>query len=158
MRNILHQTALVLNGNIRLLRNLLLYKLQLYQVHQTTKMFPSEICSKEFARKDVLRRHIRWVHDGKQYQCDVCSKEFAGRDALRRHIRCAHDQTEFKEHVCQRLPVHATPIKCPGIKQFSAKKPKRTDPAESLDASSTESSPTNIAADAPVHSPAKKKL
>ena len=63
--------------------------------------------------------------------------------------------TEFNQHVCQILSDRATPIECPGINQPSAKKPRRTDPAESLDTSSPES---NIAANAPIHSPAKKKL
>ena len=118
-------------------------------------MFPCEICSKEFARKDALRRHVRCVHDGKQYQCDICLKEFTRKDNLRRHIRCVHDRAEFSQYVCQILPDRATPIECPGINQPSAKKPRRTDPAESLDASSTES---NTAANAPVHSPAKEQL
>ena len=157
-------------------------------------MFQCEICSKEFAKKDSLRRHIRSVHDTKQYQCGICLKEFPRKDDVLLHKKSVHTLckpftcekckkhfskrfnytrhnlscskcrkcqvqfntvTEFNQHVCQRISDRATPIECPGINQPSAKKLRRTDPAESLDASSAES---NTAANAPVHSPAKKKL
>ena len=100
MRNILHQTALVLNRNFRLQHNLFTIKLQLHQVNHTIKIFLCEICSKEFARKDVLRRHNRFLHDRKQYQCDICFKEFARKDILRLHIRCAHDQKRYQCDNC----------------------------------------------------------
>ena len=128
-------------------------------------MFPCEICAKEFARRDVLRRHIRCVHGqkqyrckicteefarkedlrrpvrsfygGKQYQCNICVTEFTRKDNLTRHICCVHDGTEFKECICQSLRVHATPTECPCMNPPSAKKLKRTDPTKSSDTSST---------------------
>ena len=143
-------------------------------------MFPCEICSKQFARKDALRRHVRCVHGQKQYECETCSEKFARKedlrrhvrslhgqkqhqcnicltkftrkDSLTRHIRCVHDGT--KEHIYQKIFDHATSTECPVINP-PTKKFRRSDPAESLDVPSTES---NIAVNAPVHSPAEKKF
>ncbi|KAI8098442.1 uncharacterized protein B0P05DRAFT_521954 [Gilbertella persicaria] len=51
------------------------------------KPFVCHLCSRCFARKHDLQRHIR-VHTGaKPYSCLSCSKAFARTDALKRHLR-----------------------------------------------------------------------
>ena len=155
------------------------------------KMFLREICSKEFAKKDILRRHTRCAHDQKQYQCGICLKNFTRKDDVLSHkksvytfckpftcekcnkqfskqfnynrpnVSCSKCQKcllQLNEHVRQRISDHAVPTECPGIDQRSAKKSRRAGPAESLDAFSAESSPTNHGVNAPVHSPPEKIL
>ncbi|KAG0168417.1 hypothetical protein DFQ30_004777 [Apophysomyces sp. BC1015] len=49
--------------------------------------YPCHMCSRAFARKHDLQRHIR-VHTGaKPYSCLCCKKSFARTDALKRHLR-----------------------------------------------------------------------
>ncbi|KAI7867896.1 uncharacterized protein EV154DRAFT_531596 [Mucor mucedo] len=61
------------------------------------KPFGCHICSRSFARKHDLHRHIR-VHTGaKPYSCLSCAKSFARTDALKRHLR-------MEEH-CRTSPV-----------------------------------------------------
>lgn len=61
------------------------------------KKFACHICSRCFARKHDLQRHIR-VHTGaKPYSCLSCSKSFARTDALKRHLRM--------EEQCRQSPV-----------------------------------------------------
>ncbi|KAI8375888.1 hypothetical protein BD560DRAFT_392196 [Blakeslea trispora] len=51
------------------------------------KPFACHLCSRCFARKHDLQRHIR-VHTGvKPYSCLSCHKAFARTDALKRHLR-----------------------------------------------------------------------
>lgn len=61
------------------------------------KVFPCCVCSRSFARKHDLQRHIR-VHTGaKPYSCLSCTKAFARTDALKRHLRM--------EETCRMSPV-----------------------------------------------------
>lgn len=49
--------------------------------------YPCYLCTRSFARKHDLQRHIR-VHTGaKPYACPCCKKAFARTDALKRHLR-----------------------------------------------------------------------
>ncbi|KAF7723094.1 hypothetical protein EC973_002378 [Apophysomyces ossiformis] len=49
--------------------------------------YPCHMCTRAFARKHDLQRHIR-VHTGaKPYSCLCCKKAFARTDALKRHLR-----------------------------------------------------------------------
>ncbi|ORY98793.1 hypothetical protein BCR43DRAFT_488180 [Syncephalastrum racemosum] len=49
--------------------------------------YPCYLCTRAFARKHDLQRHIR-VHTGaKPYACLCCKKAFARTDALKRHLR-----------------------------------------------------------------------
>ncbi|OZJ03370.1 hypothetical protein BZG36_02994 [Bifiguratus adelaidae] len=53
--------------------------------HSPSKPFACTLCSRAFARKHDLQRHVR-VHTGhKPYICSGCSKGFARSDALGRH-------------------------------------------------------------------------
>ncbi|KAG2209913.1 hypothetical protein INT46_010509 [Mucor plumbeus] len=61
------------------------------------KVFACCVCSRSFARKHDLQRHIR-VHTGaKPYSCLNCTKSFARTDALKRHLRM--------EETCRMSPV-----------------------------------------------------
>lgn len=54
---------------------------------QKNRIFACHLCSRQFARKHDLQRHIR-VHTGvKPYSCLNCSKSFVRTDALKRHLR-----------------------------------------------------------------------
>ncbi|KAI9322388.1 hypothetical protein BX666DRAFT_1835972, partial [Dichotomocladium elegans] len=63
------------------------------------------LCSRAFARKHDLQRHIR-VHTGaKPYACLCCKKAFARTDALKRHLRM--------EEACRTSP-EIQAMKCAG--------------------------------------------
>ena len=51
---------------------------------------PCDKCSKVFARKDRLRRHIDSVHEKKEYKCDLCPKILSRSDKLLAHKRQKH--------------------------------------------------------------------
>lgn len=62
-----------------------------------TKIYDCNLCTRSFARKHDLQRHIR-VHTGaKPYYCLNCEKAFARTDALKRHLRM--------EEACRMSPV-----------------------------------------------------
>ncbi|CEP07210.1 hypothetical protein [Parasitella parasitica] len=67
------------------------------QQQRQLKAFPCSACTRSFARKHDLQRHIR-VHTGaKPYSCLNCTKAFARTDALKRHLRM--------EETCRMSPV-----------------------------------------------------
>ncbi|OBZ90119.1 Transcriptional regulator prz1 [Choanephora cucurbitarum] len=62
-------------------------KIPVRQDNSNPKPFACHLCTRCFARKHDLQRHIR-VHTGaKPYSCLSCSKAFARTDALKRHLR-----------------------------------------------------------------------
>ncbi|ORZ03587.1 hypothetical protein BCR43DRAFT_483613 [Syncephalastrum racemosum] len=66
-------------------------------------------CSRAFARKHDLHRHIR-VHTGdKPYACVSCKKAFARTDALKRHLRI--------EQSCRESP-EVQAMKCAGKRRY----------------------------------------
>lgn len=63
-----------------------------------SRAFKCEICTKEFVRKDDLRRHIR-SHTGEQpYACSTCGRKFGDYAHLRDHERL---HSASKEYVCK---------------------------------------------------------
>ncbi|KAI8887033.1 hypothetical protein K501DRAFT_321573 [Backusella circina FSU 941] len=60
--------------------------------------YPCHLCTRAFARKHDLQRHIR-VHTGdKPFSCPCCKKAFARTDALKRHLR-VEDQCRASREV-----------------------------------------------------------
>ncbi|XP_076828850.1 uncharacterized protein LOC143475026 [Brachyhypopomus gauderio] len=55
------------------------------------------ICSKNFQRRKILRRHLRFHTGEKPYSCPDCGKTFALRKSLRRHERFHSGE---RPHVC----------------------------------------------------------
>ncbi|XP_022160031.1 zinc finger protein SNAI2-like [Myzus persicae] len=67
-----------------------------------TDMEICELCQKNFASLDGLKRHQKSVHpkrvkEGKQFlrvqqyfECNYCNKKFLRKDTLIRHIKCGH--------------------------------------------------------------------
>ena len=65
-----------------------------------------EICSKTFATKSFLDKHVCYVniedkvnYKKKIIECHVCNKIFMRRKKLNEHLKCVHQG--LKKHVCQ---------------------------------------------------------
>lgn len=52
---------------------------------EEAKIFACGDCGKQFARQDMLKRHVLIHEISKHYKCAYCSKEFNRKDNLRRH-------------------------------------------------------------------------
>ena len=63
-------------------------------------------CGKQFVRPEVLKVHIRDVHEnaGKVYTCEVCHKESKSLNGLRRHMSVYH--REYSSKSMSILPDH----------------------------------------------------
>ena len=49
------------------------------------------ICTAKFDHKDNLRRHMRTIHEEKQYNCILCNKSYARKDKLKEHYSKCSD-------------------------------------------------------------------
>ena len=51
-----------------------------------------DTCGKFFSRSDILKTHIKTIHEGQSnYKCDSCGRSFNRIDNLRSHIKNIHD-------------------------------------------------------------------
>ena len=57
------------------------------------------ICTANFDHKHNLRRHMRTVHEQKQYNSVLCNKSYARRDKLKEHYSKCSD-IDYKESGC----------------------------------------------------------
>lgn len=58
------------------------------------KKYTCEKCSKQFIRKDILKSHIKIIHDDiKDFKCDNCGKTFGKNAHLKRHQDHVHNGT-----------------------------------------------------------------
>lgn len=69
-------------------------------ISSDSRPYSCHFCSRAFARKHDLQRHIR-VHTGeKPYSCPCCKKAFSRTDALKRHLRmeerCKNSQEVYE--------------------------------------------------------------
>ena len=63
--------------------------------------YKCEKCSKSFSKGQVLRRHIRSVHEGvKNYRCETCDKAFGEAHNLKKHLRTVHKS--LKKYKCDK--------------------------------------------------------
>lgn len=53
-------------------------------------MFVCTLCTRSFARKDTLIRHVRLHRDPVHWSCDICDCKFTRKDNLDRHIKYKH--------------------------------------------------------------------
>ena len=49
------------------------------------------ICTEKFDHKENLRRHMRTVHEEKQYYCILCNNSYARKDKLKEHYSKSSD-------------------------------------------------------------------
>lgn len=68
-------------------RKLVLHKRAQCQ-HKNTLPFKCTECSKSFAERSYLNRHIRMIHRGRgrNQQCPICPMRFAGKKILKNHM------------------------------------------------------------------------
>ena len=61
------------------------------------------LCTKTFARKQVLKIHMESVHEGKKtFECDICGQKFAGKSSVKRHIEVVHEgKKRFQCSTCK---------------------------------------------------------
>lgn len=69
--------------------------------HTKERPYQCDHCPKAFARRENLKAHIGFVHEGgESYECDICGRGFAS-DAQRRRHRLTHDNSRrFQCQLC----------------------------------------------------------
>ena len=63
------------------------------------KKFFCEICNSSFSRKDILKRHIKSIHEKVEYFCTHCSYVTNRKDHLKRHLNEVH--LNLRPHECE---------------------------------------------------------
>ena len=60
--------------------------------HHSENKEKCPICGKTFSVANVLRRHIKIIHEGVgRKTCEICHKEFNWHSALKRHMKSHHN-------------------------------------------------------------------
>ena len=93
--------------------------------HLARKEFKCHICDYSASRKDLLKGHIKGVHDNERNEvCPLCGKRFLTRTKLDKHILTHSDKklyscdkcgTKLKNYSCVRshmMNVHGEKISC----------------------------------------------
>ena len=72
-------------------------------IHSKLKQYQCDTCSKKFAYKPNLQRHIRHVHEkSKPHKCELCKKMFSDKGNLKAHLGRVHtSDRKFKCEKCQ---------------------------------------------------------
>ena len=64
------------------------------------RVFECDICSKSFAKKGGVQRHIRSIHFKTVQICHLCDKTFMRADSLKRHLLSCHCESD-SSFTCQ---------------------------------------------------------
>ena len=71
-------------------------KIHMASVHEGKKPFKCEICDQKFAGKSSMKRHNEVVHEGKKrFQCSTCKVRFSKKENMERHVAAIHDNNRF---------------------------------------------------------------
>ena len=72
-------------------------KVEVDDEEEEPKSFECEQCPKKFNFKQNLLRHIRLIHEGKNYiyECQHCTKIFKSQAGLYRHDQSVHEERKF---------------------------------------------------------------
>ena len=70
------------------------------EITTNQKAFRCNKCSKTFTRKNVLKDHIKAVHNGVYRRCDLCSKYFNSYAGLWRHKQSIHTGSKVSCKMC----------------------------------------------------------
>lgn len=57
-------------------------------------------CSKDFSRKDHLKRHQNITHGGIRHQCPVCPKKFGEKSYIKVHLKSIHGKILYQAPFC----------------------------------------------------------
>merc|ERR1712020_859211 len=68
--------------------------------HLAKKQFQCQLCPYNASRKDLLKGHVKGVHDNERPEiCNICGKRFLTRTKLEKHILTHSD---IKRYSCDR--------------------------------------------------------
>lgn len=65
-------------------------------IHLGLRPFSSEVCSKSFALKDQLSKHIETHTKKKAFTCEICGKAFKQHYNISRHMKLIHNTATSK--------------------------------------------------------------
>ena len=73
------------NTNFNINNDPLKIEPEIYKEPKSKKDFKCELCGKNFSRHEVLKRHIKIIHEGvKDFKCNQCNKAFGQQENLKR--------------------------------------------------------------------------
>ena len=73
-------------------------------VHQGTKDFRCEECSKKFNIVGNLKRHLKVVHyETKDFECEECSSKFGEKSDLKTHVKTVYNAKNAQRNLAKRI-------------------------------------------------------